>query len=201
MGGLIAGPYLLATVFIIMFIGTIYSIPPLRLKRFSFWAALSIALARGVIANVGVALHYNHVFGGLANFSLATLIVMAAFFFGFGLVIAIYKDIPDLMGDERHGIQTFTVKLGPKRAFNLGRLILTVGYVGVMVVAVSQPSQPDGVLLLVAQILALALFWFISSRVDPAQKSSIARFYLFLWGLFYAQYIILSVYQVMKGLA
>lgn len=200
-GGLMAGPYLLATVFIIMIIGTIYSVPPLRLKRFSFWAAISIALARGVLANVGVALHYNHVFGGLVNFSPATLVVMAAFFFGFGLVIAIYKDIPDLTGDEIHGIQTFTVKLGPKRAFDLGRLILTIGYVGVMLVAVSHLPQPDGVLLLVAQVVALALFWFISSHVDPRQKSSVARFYMFLWGLFYAQYIVLSVHQVTKGFA
>lgn len=198
-GGIITDLYLLATVIIIMFIGTIYSLPPLRLKRFSFWAAISIALARGVIANVGVALHYNYIFGGLMNFSPATLIVVAAFFFAFGLVIAIYKDIPDLMGDEMHDIQTFTVKLGPKRAFNLGRLILTIGYVGVMVVAVFHLPQPNGILLLVAQIVALALFWLASGRVDPRQKTSVAHFYMFLWGLFYAQYIVLSVYQVSKG--
>jgi len=198
-GAWIAGPFLLATVLIIMFIGTIYSVPPLRLKRFSLWAAVSIALARGVIANVGVALHYNHVFGGLLNFSVATLAVMAAFFFGFGLVIAIFKDIPDLLGDQVHGIQTFTVKLGPKRAFDLGRIILTTGYAGVMAVAVSQLPQPDGVLLLVAQALALTLFWLVSGRVDPHQKGSIGHFYMFLWGLFYAQYFVLSAYQVTKG--
>ncbi len=134
------------------------------------------------------------------HFSPSTLVVMAAFFFGFGLVIAIYKDIPDLMGDQLHGIQTFTVKLGPKRAFDLGRLILTIGYVGVMIVAVFQLPRPNGVLLLVAQIVALVLFWYVSSRVDPRQKSSIAHFYMFLWSLFYAQYIILSVYQVTKGI-
>ena len=61
------GAYLLGTVVIIMLIGTAYSVPPLRLKRYSFWAAISIALARGVIANVGVALHYNDVYGGLTG--------------------------------------------------------------------------------------------------------------------------------------
>ena len=200
-GGWIAGAYLLGTVLIIMAIGTIYSVPPLRLKRFSLWAAVSIALARGVIANVGVALHYNDVYGGLTAFSPATLAVMAAFFFGFGLVIAIYKDIPDLMGDRAYGIETFTVKLGPKRAFNLGRIILTVGYAGVMAVAVSRLPQPDSVMLLVAQGAALGLFWYASARVDPSRKTSIARFYMFLWGLFYAQYIILSVYQITRGIA
>ena len=197
-GGLLAGPFLLATVLLIMVIGTVYSVPPLRLKRFSFWAAVSIALARGVIANVGVALHYNNVFGGLTNFSSSTLLVMAAFFFAFGLVIAIYKDIPDLRGDQKHGIHTFTVTVGAERAFDLGRLIFTIGYAGVMVIAVSQLPQPNGVLLLASQVLALSLFWLVSSRVNPRKKSSIAHFYMFLWGLFYAQYIILSVYQVTK---
>lgn len=199
-GGIIAGPFLLGTVLIIMLIGTLYSVPPLRLKRFSFWAAISIALARGMVANVGVALHYNYIFGGLDSFSPATLAVMATFFFGFGLVIAIYKDIPDLVGDEMHGIQTFTVKLGPQGAFNLGRFILTIGYLGIIIVAVTQLPHPDGILLLVAQIAALALFWLTSNRVDPQQKSSIAHFYMFLWALFYAQYIVLSMYQVIKGI-
>lgn len=195
-GGVVAGPYLAATVILIMIIGTLYSVPPFRLKRHSVWAAVSIALARGVIANVGVAVHYNHIFGGLDDFSVPTLVVMAAFFFGFGLVIAIYKDIPDLLGDQLHGIKTFTVQLGPQRAFNLGRLILTIGYAGVMAVAAVQLPQPNGVLLLITQAVALALFWLASRRVDLVQPASMTRFYMFLWGLFYAQYIILSVVQI-----
>jgi homogentisate phytyltransferase/homogentisate geranylgeranyltransferase len=198
-GAWAAGPWLLLTVLVILLIGTAYSVPPLRLKRLSLWAAISIALARGVVANVGVALHYNDVFGGLADFSPATLAVMAAFFFGFGLVIAIYKDIPDLMGDQAHNIQTFTVRLGAQRAFDLGRAILTTGYVGVMAVALTRLPQPDGVLLLAAQGAFLALFWLVSRRVNPSQKASIARFYMFLWGLFYAQYVVLSLYQVARG--
>lgn len=198
-GAWIASAWLLATVAAIMAIGVAYSAPPLRLKRLSLWAALSIAIARGVIANVGVALHYNAVFGGLASFSPATLAVMAAFFFAFGLVIAIFKDIPDLMGDQAHNIRTFTVKLGPQRAFDLGRVILTIGYLGVMAAAISRLPQPDGILLLAAQGIALALFWIVSGRVDPGQKASISRFYMFLWGLFYAQYIVLSLYQVVRG--
>lgn len=197
-GGAIEGSFLLLTVTIIMAIGTAYSLPPLRLKRFSLWAALSIALARGVIANVGVGLHYNQVFGGLAGFSPLTLAVLGAFFFGFGLVIAIYKDIPDLVGDRLYDIKTFTVQLGPERAFNLGRIILTAGYLGLMAVAVTRLPSPAGFLLLVAQALLLGLFWAVSSRVNPNQQTALPRFYMFLWGLFYAQYVVLSVYQITR---
>lgn len=45
-GAAVGGSYLLLTVGVIMAIGTAYSVPPLRLKRSSLWAALSIALAR-----------------------------------------------------------------------------------------------------------------------------------------------------------
>lgn len=199
-GGGVAGPYLFGTVVLIMLIGTLYSLPPLRLKRYSLWAAISIALARGVIANLGVGLHFNEVFGGLDGFSLPTLLVMAAFFFGFGLVIAIYKDIPDLMGDQLYGIQSFTVKMGPRRAFDLGRVILTLGYAGIIMVALTQLPQTNGIVLLVTQLIALALFWLVSGRVDPARQSSITRFYLFLWGLFYAQYIVMSLAQLTREL-
>ncbi len=58
----LSGPFLLLTVALIMLIGSAYSLPPLRLKRFPVAAALSIAIARGVIANLGLALHYQQIF-------------------------------------------------------------------------------------------------------------------------------------------
>ena len=200
-GAWLAGPLLLATVLAILLIGTAYSVPPLRLKRRSLWAALSIALARGVMANVGVGLHYNQVFGGLAGFSPFTLAVLGIFFFAFGIVIAIYKDIPDLMGDQMYGIQTLAVRLGPRGAFQAGRLILTSGYAGLMLVAASRLPQPEAWWMLAAQLGLLSAFWLVSSRVDPARQGSFGRFYLFLWALFYAQYVVMSFYQLGSGVS
>jgi homogentisate phytyltransferase/homogentisate geranylgeranyltransferase len=68
-----------------------------------------------------------------------------------------------------------------------------------ILVALAQLPKWDSVLLLLAQSLALGLFWFLSNRVDPFQQRSIARFYMVLWGLFYAQYLVLSLYQVARG--
>ena len=121
-GAWIAGVDPLGTVVIIMLMSR-----PTRFRRCDLSAIRcgrpsASRSARRRHRHVGVALHYNDVDGGLTAFSPATLAVMAAFFFGFGLVIAIYKDIPDLMGDRAYGIETFTVKLGPKLAFNLGRI-------------------------------------------------------------------------------
>ena len=55
-------PILLLTVGLSIFIGTVYSLPPLHLKGRPLWAALSIAFVRGFVANVGLFLHFHNHF-------------------------------------------------------------------------------------------------------------------------------------------
>lgn len=194
---LIAGPYLLLTVAPIMLIGTIYSLPPTRLKRWPIPAALSIAVARGVIANVGLALHYGRELG--ARPPLLTLTLLGIFFFGFGLVIAIYKDIPDLSGDKLHQIETFTTRLGPRRALALGRIILSVCYGIPIVLALLLLPGGGAIFLLISHLLIIGLFWRASLRVDLSRPASISGFYQFLWTLFYAEFGVLSLYELSRA--
>ena len=42
-------------------VGTAYSVPPLRLKRYPALASLSITAVRSLVVNLGVALHFTHV--------------------------------------------------------------------------------------------------------------------------------------------
>ncbi|MCG8347188.1 MAG: homogentisate phytyltransferase [Chloroflexales bacterium] len=193
---LISGPYLLLTVGIIFLIGTAYSLPPLRLKRFPIWAALSIAIARGFLANTGVALHYQSIFGGLLP--AATLIMLGLFFFGFAIVIAIYKDIPDQVGDQMHHIQTFTTLFGPRGALALGRLVLAACYVLPIVIALGQLPQIAAVFLLTTHLILIALFWGVSTTIDPARHEALTAFYRFLWLMFYTEFIVLSIYEIAR---
>lgn len=189
---LLEGPFLLLTVGLAFLIGTLYSWPPIRLKRHAVWAALSIAFVRGVVSNVGLYWHFRHTLG--LPTALPPLIAGAAlFFFGFGLVIALYKDIPDLEGDRHFTVRTFTVRLGPQRVFVLGRGILTGFYLIPVVYFLAQLPQPAAVLLLAAHLALVVLFWSLSTGVNPAEARSMARFYLTLWGLFYAEYFLLGL--------
>jgi homogentisate phytyltransferase/homogentisate geranylgeranyltransferase len=190
-----AGPYLMGTVAAIFLIGTLYSLPPIRLKRYAIWAAISIALARGLIANAGVALHYRQIFGG--NLPAATLVMLGCFFFGFAIVIALYKDIPDSAGDRMFRIETFTTRLGGRRVFQLGRLILSACYALPIAFALATLPQTAAWFLLLSHALLIGLFWAASMRVMPEQPASMARFYLFLWALFYAEFVVLSVYTLL----
>lgn len=188
-------PFLTLTVGSAFLIGSIYSLPPLHVKKHALWAALSIAFVRGVLTTVGLYLYFRHALG--LPTQLTPLVVSAAvFFFGYGLVIALYKDIPDLEGDRRYTVRTFTVQLGPRRVFALGRWILTAFYlVPLSYFLVRLPGAVDAVFLL-AHVCVLALFWFFSRRIEPAAKSQMARFYLGLWGIFYLEYALLAAYQI-----
>jgi homogentisate phytyltransferase/homogentisate geranylgeranyltransferase len=195
--GAIAGPALLLTVTSIMLIGSAYSLPPTRLKRFPVAAALSIAAARGVIANLGLALHYRAHLGG--ELPALTLAVLGVFFFGFGLVIAIYKDLPDDAGDRLYRIETFTTRLGPQRALDIGRAVLTACYALPIGLALAGLPRGDALFLLVSHTVIVAAFWAASSRVNLGERRSISSFYMFLWALFYAEFGVLSVYSLSGG--
>jgi homogentisate phytyltransferase/homogentisate geranylgeranyltransferase len=188
----IAGRWLLLTVALILTIGSAYSLPPTRLKRYPIAAALSIALARGVIANLGLALHYQGRFAG--PLPALTLTILGLFFFGFGLVIAIYKDIPDAAGDRMHQIETFTTRLGRRRALGLGRAVLTACYALPIGLALAGLPGGDALFLLVSHALIITIFWAVSARVDLARQRSVSSFYMFLWALFYVEFGVLSVY-------
>lgn len=192
------GSYLFLTIFISFIIGTIYSLPPLHLKRLPIWAALSIAFVRGFISNIGLYLHFQQRLAPETAVPWFFVLALAFFFFGFGLVIALYKDIPDLAGDSQFGIRTFTVRLGPERVFQIGRWLLTGFYLLPIFLALTEIGRPENIALIIAHSIALIFFWRASLPVQPANGPSMTRFYLVLWGLFYAEYIFLSLRQIVS---
>ena len=192
---LLQPPYLTLTVGIGFLIGSLYSLPPLRLKERALWAALSIAFVRGVVTTVGLYLYFRHALG-LSTQAPLLIMVAAIFFFGFGLVIALYKDIPDLEGDRRYTVRTFTVRLGPQRVFALGRWILTGFYLFPTAYFLWQAPAPAATFALLAHLIVLAFFWAFSRRIDPAVQGQMTRFYLGLWGIFYLEYLLLAAYHI-----
>ena len=201
---LLQGPFLLATVGVSLAIGTAYSLPPVRLKRFPIWAALCIFTVRGAIVNLGLFLHFNWVLGlgkaksifsgwdfnTLSAAVPAEVWVLTVFVVVFTVAIAIFKDIPDMEGDRQYNITTFTLKMGKPAVFNLSRWILTVCYLGVTLAGVLILPNVNLGFLAVAHLAALGLMWFWSAKVDLEDKMEIAQFYQFIWKLFFLEYLI-----------
>jgi homogentisate phytyltransferase / homogentisate geranylgeranyltransferase len=179
----LASPYLLAMVGLSLAIGTAYSLPPIRLKRFPFWASLCIFSVRGAIVNLGLFLHFQR---GLPI--PPEVWALTAFVLGFTFAIAILKDIPDMEGDRQFNISTFTLRMGQSPVFNLARVVLSVCYLGMIAIALLLPSV-NAAFLIGSHLLVLGLMWLRSTTFSLQDKKEVARFYQFIWKLFFLEYL------------
>lgn len=186
---------LFCALFISFVLGTAYSInvPLLRWKRFAVLAAMCILSVRAVIVQLAFFLHMqNFVYKRPVVFS-RPLIFATAFMSFFSVVIALFKDIPDIEGDKIFGIQSFSVRLGQKRVFWICVILLELAYgVSLVVGATSSCLWSKIVTSLGHAVLATILFNHAKS-VDLKSKASITSFYMFIWKLFYAEYFLIPL--------
>ncbi|MEO0867349.1 MAG: homogentisate phytyltransferase [Cyanobacteria bacterium J06642_11] len=188
----VQGPILLATVVVSMIIGTVYSLPPLRLKRFPFWAALCIFGVRGLIVNLGFFTHFRASFYGESWQAIpAEVWALTAFVVLFSVAIALFKDIPDLEGDRQFQVRTLTVRLGTHTVFklSLGVLILSYGLLISLPLGGVLPSIHIGFLTVTHLGLLAGLLWR-ARQVNLAENTQVKRFYQFIWRLFFLEYIL-----------
>jgi homogentisate phytyltransferase / homogentisate geranylgeranyltransferase len=185
----LSGAWLLATVAISLIIGTAYSVPPIRLKRFPVWAAFCILTVRGVVVNIGLFLHYGDKLNGreVLNPYVWTLTL---FILLFTVAIAIFKDVPDLEGDRKYNINTFTLVMGKLAVFNLSRGVITVCYFGMIAAGLFWLTALNVRFFVASHVILLGLLWWRSLDVDLEKKSAIADFYQFIWKLFFAEYLL-----------
>ncbi|MBW4645639.1 MAG: homogentisate phytyltransferase [Goleter apudmare HA4340-LM2] len=189
---LLTGPFLFGMVAISLAIGSAYSLPPIRLKRFPFWAALCIFSVRGTIVNLGLFLHFSGL--PLENPAVPpTVWVLMVFILVFTFAIAIFKDIPDMEGDLRYNITTFTIQLGAQAVFNLALWVLTLCYLGMILVGVLHLAAVNPLFLVISHLVALIWMWLQSWAVDLQDKNAIANFYQFIWKLFFVEYLIFPI--------
>jgi homogentisate solanesyltransferase len=81
-------------------LGTVYSIPPFRLKQFAIPAFLIIATVRGFLLNFGV-YHATRSALGLEFVWNAPVVFITSFVTIFATAIAITKDLPDVEGEAQ----------------------------------------------------------------------------------------------------
>ncbi|HEY9809829.1 MAG TPA: homogentisate phytyltransferase [Halomicronema sp.] len=193
------GPFLLAMVGISLTLGTAYSLPPIRLKRYPFWASFCIFTVRGIIVNLGLYLHFNDILKITSHpiknlnslpqippqISLLTLFILI-----FTFAIAIFKDIPDIEGDRKYNISTFTLKLGAPAIFKLSLWVITTCYITITLAALIFLPQKTALFLCISHLLTLILLWWNSQKINLQDKIEIAKFYQFIWKLFFLEYLL-----------
>jgi homogentisate phytyltransferase / homogentisate geranylgeranyltransferase len=168
-------------------VGALYSLPPFRLKRFPVAASLCITGVRSLVVNLGV---YWHFAGDISP----PVWALCLFVLPFSFAIAVLKDVPDIEGDRRYSIRTFTVRLGGRRVLNIGLAALALAYAGMIFVApfaLKDDAQP--VVLVVGHLGAAALLWYFSRDADPGDREGFTRFYMRVWALFFLEYLLVPI--------
>jgi len=188
----LSGLWLFATVAISLMIGTAYSVPPIRLKQFPFWAALCILTVRGVIVNLGLFFHYGDKLNGREALN-PYIWTLTLFILLFTVAIAIFKDVPDLEGDKQFNINTLTIVMGKPAVFNLSRGVISVSYFGMMFAGLFWLTSLNVSFFVTSHLLLLGALWWRSWDVDLAEKSAIADFYQFIWKLFFLEYLLFPI--------
>jgi homogentisate phytyltransferase/homogentisate geranylgeranyltransferase len=176
-----------AAVVAALLVGAAYSLPPLRLKRWPLAAALCISGVRSAIVNLGIYGHFALAFGGELSIP-PSVWALTAFVFPFSFAIAVLKDVPDMEGDRRYRIATFTVRLGPRRAARLGLGALVAAYTGMIVLGPLLVADAQPVVLVAGHVAALVTLVALARRADPNDGVSFATFYMRVWGLFFLEY-------------
>jgi homogentisate phytyltransferase/homogentisate geranylgeranyltransferase len=185
------GRFLLLTVLLSLALGTAYSLPPLRLKRFHFWAAFCIIAVRGVIVNLLLFLHFQDTINGATNIP-AVIWLLTASIFIYSIVIAWFKDVPDMEGDRRFHIRTLTLQLGARNVFRIGNLLLGMLYVLNIVLALIGNLPLNKWLFATVHTLMLLSLWAAASRLRLGDPASVRRYYLFIWILFFVEYSVFA---------
>ena len=187
------GAFELAAVLAALVVGAAYSLPPLRLKRFPAAASVCISGVRSVVVNLGVYGHFAGVFGAGALEVPAPIWARTLFVVPFSFAIAILKDVPDIEGDRRYRVMTFSVRLGARRVMDIGLVTLLAAYLAMAVLGPLLLDEANPVVLAGGHLAALALLWRWSRETDPGDRASFTRFYMRVWRLFFLEYALLPV--------
>jgi len=179
----------LAAVVAALAVGAAYSLPPVRLKRFPVVAAVCISGVRAIAVNLGMYGHFALAFGGSLTIAPAVW-ALTVFVLPFSFAIAVLKDVPDIEGDRRFRVATFTVRLGTRRAARLGVWALVAADAGMIVLGPLLVTDADGLVLAAGHAAALALLLIWARRADPADFSA---FYMRVWALFFAEYALVPL--------
>ncbi|MBT9313034.1 homogentisate phytyltransferase [Leptothoe kymatousa] len=174
--------YLVASILLSLVIGSMYSLPPLQLKRFPVFGSLCKLLVRGVVVNVGIFLHAASQLGLTAQIPpqiwVLTLVIMI-----FSGAIALLK----ALWDDASSAGDLDVSYNIRIVWWL----LTACYSGLIVTAIFIPAANTS-FLMVTHGLALVYFWTLGRQLYPTETGELSyrEFYQCVWKLFFLEYLI-----------
>lgn len=176
-----------------LFLGLIYSVPPIRTKKNPILAGLTIATVRGFLLNFGVYYGCKDAIGAAFGWSPKVAFV-ARFMTLFASVIAITKDLPDIEGDKAYSIDTLATRVGVKKIAQGATFALFLNYVQAVATGLLSAAGTFRRIPMVGGHIALACLLLARfSQLDPDSMPSIKKYYKHIWDLFYLEYVLYTL--------
>jgi homogentisate phytyltransferase / homogentisate geranylgeranyltransferase len=155
-------------------------------------AAFCILAVRGFVVNVGLFTYFNQALTQSLSFPPIVWII-TLFILVFTIAIAIFKDVPDMAGDQKFQIQTFTISWGKPAVLNITRGVISIAYLSMMAAGIWLLPAINTAFLVGFHSVLLGLLWWRSQNVDLEDQKAIASFYQFIWKLFFLEYLLLPL--------
>ncbi|MED6124609.1 hypoxanthine-guanine phosphoribosyltransferase [Stylosanthes scabra] len=162
---------------------TCYSInlPLLRWKKSTILTLISNIPSMLLTSNVAPFLHMKtYVLKKTTIFPRPIVFTIAVMSFYY-LVIMLLKDIPDIEGDKAAGLQTLSVRLGPKRVFWLCVSLLEMAYGIAVIMGATSPFLWSKFFTVLAHSIMAFVFYYRANSVDPEIKDVSQSFYMFIF--------------------
>mmetsp|Transcript_37345 Transcript_37345/g.42682 ORF Transcript_37345/g.42682 Transcript_37345/m.42682 type:complete len:396 (+) Transcript_37345:64-1251(+) len=181
-------PALLFKLYMIGWIlGAIYSVPPIRTKQNPVLAALTIAIVRGFLLNVGVYFAVKDAIGVAFTWS-PKVSFIARFMTAFAACIAVTKDLPDTEGDMAFEISTFATKVGVPKIAKGATLFLLLNYIHAIATGLLNKNA-FRLIPMIGGHAALAVMLMIRfANLNAESMESIKTYYKHIWDMFYLEY-------------
>lgn len=186
------GPLIGSLYFFGLFLGVIYSVPPLRLKKSAVAAALIIATVRGFLLNFGVYYATRAMLKVPFSWSSPTAF-MTCFGVVFALVIAVTKDLPDVQGDIEGKVETFATRFGVARVSLAATGVLVANYASAFAWAAGPARlafRPQVLLTSQAILAAMMIRGWFRLRKGEFTQEALKAYYRLIWLCFYSQYVL-----------
>ncbi|KAH1140704.1 hypothetical protein AAZX31_10G280100 [Glycine max] len=174
---------------------TAYSIdvPLLRWKRYPFVAAMCMISTWALALPISYFHHMQTVVLKRPIGFPRSLGFLVAFMTFYSLGLALSKDIPDVEGDKEHGIDSFAVRLGQKRAFWICVSFFEMAF-GVGILAGASCSHFwTKIFTGMGNAVLASILWYQAKSVDLSDKASTGSFYMFIWKLLYAGFFLMAL--------
>ncbi|XP_019419929.1 PREDICTED: naringenin 8-dimethylallyltransferase 2, chloroplastic-like [Lupinus angustifolius] len=170
-------------------------LPLLRWKKSPLLAATNILVNTGVARPLGYFFHMQtRVFKRPATLT-RPLIFCISILSLFFVVIALFKDIPDIEGDTKFGIQSLSVRLGQKRVFWICISLLEMAYGFTILVGATSPFLWSKISTGMGHAILALVLWYHAKYVDLKSNVAMQSFYMFIWKLLWAEYILIPLFR------